>query len=583
MTSIGFHVSVGGNRTGIGQHFQALDAAGIPVFLVSIGDYGPINEVVLLARASGIDHRLVFRVTDLDVPNYGLDPATAALNHWTAVKAKLPPEFDKQRVWLCPINEVDKNRADWLGHFATNFAASALGEGYKVTMFGWSSGEPEPEHWQTAGMRRYLELCAANPNKAAVALHEYSYTIENLNIGYPSLIGRFQSLFAACDQMGITRPTVHITEFGWTHEEVPTPDVAMPQLDWAYKLYTPYPQIKGVAIWGLISGFGGIANLAQKLITPVTEYMLNAPDVDPIEPPPIDPEPPPSEETLTEYLWRISVEQQPISLNPKAALQNAIFTAGFVPVESEIWTVYDGIEYALQAGERLSDGARRVWYCRVPEWNNIQWAADPGTAVPPVDPPPGNSVNMLPYFAPVNGQYGDIVILKNNWGEGDERQQLQQSGSNLFVTKNASFEQRVIRTTTIDLVLDTSRGNGEMYTVSGPWIPKQMAIGQSFTRTETIQVKRKDNCQNVGNPYTSTSQIKFVAKYNSLPIEGGVTIQDVVELHWILNGVVEERYFYGRHKGLCQWLPKDGRRSWAVEIVPLGQQHNNEMEEIPCL
>lgn len=202
---------------------------------------------------------------------------------------------------------------------------------------------------------------------------------------------------------------------------------------------------------------------------------------------------------------------------------------------------------------------------------------------PTPEPPPNTNIDMTPYFAPANGQYGDIVILHNSWGEGDERQQLQQVGSNLYVVKNASFEQRIIRTGTIDLVLDTSRGNGEMYTVSGPWIPRQMAIGQSFTRTETVQVKRKDDCQNVGNPYASTSQIKLVARYDSLPIEGGVTIQDVIELHWVLNGILEERYFYGRHRGLCQWIAKNGRRSWAVELIPLGQQENNTREVIPCL
>jgi murein DD-endopeptidase MepM/ murein hydrolase activator NlpD len=206
----------------------------------------------------------------------------------------------------------------------------------------------------------------------------------------------------------------------------------------------------------------------------------------------------------------------------------------------------------------------------------------PAVSLQPTSPQPGVT-DLLPYFSPANGQYGDIIILKNNWGEGDERQQLQQSGSNLYVTKNASFEQRIIRTSTIDLVLDTSRGNGEMYTVSGPWIPKQMSVGQSFTRTETVQVRRKDDCQNVGNPYTSTSQIKLVAKHSSLPIEGGVTIQDVIELHWILNGVVEERYWYGRHRGLVQWKPKDGRRSWATEVIPYGQQGNNTREVISCL
>jgi hypothetical protein len=54
-------------------------------------------------------------------------------------------------------------------------------------------------------------------------------------------------------------------------------------LPWAAELYAPYPQVKGAAIWYLGAGFGGIANEAQQLIAPMTEYALQNYFVKPLE------------------------------------------------------------------------------------------------------------------------------------------------------------------------------------------------------------------------------------------------------------------------------------------------------------
>jgi len=77
-------------------------------------------------------------------------------------------------------------------------------------------------------------------------------------------------------------------------------------------------------------------------------------------------------------LWDKSIERQTISLNPQASLQAAIFADGFVPVESEFWyTPSDGIQRACMAAESLTTGERRVYYAVVPQWNSVQWFADP--------------------------------------------------------------------------------------------------------------------------------------------------------------------------------------------------------------
>jgi hypothetical protein len=173
------------------------------------------------------------------------------------------------------INEIDKNRSEWLGKFAYHSAQLAMADGFNWAAFGWSSGEPEPEHWRGPKMRQFLELAAQNPTRVAVAIHEYSYVTDNLTNQFPYLVGRFQQIFDATDEMGLARPTILITEFGWAYQTVPSPAQAIGvDIPWADELYARHPEIQGAAIWYLGPGFGGISDQAQKLIAPLTEYAL---------------------------------------------------------------------------------------------------------------------------------------------------------------------------------------------------------------------------------------------------------------------------------------------------------------------
>lgn len=291
---LGFHLGPGGNPTGIGAWMQKLDAAALPFFLKSVDHYGPCYEAMQYSRA---EHTVVFRLSrdgqgtgyDFDVPDYSLTPLAAAVKHWTQMKLRLPPEFNK-RVWLEPINEVDKNRADWLGRFAVEIATLANGEGYKVALFAWSSGEPEESQWEAPGMVDYLKRCAARPQDCAVALHEYSYNRANIQDGWPHKIGRFAQLFQVCDRLGIVRPKVLITEWGWEYETVPDVSPAMVDMAWMADVYATYPDILGAAVWYLGAGFGNIANQAQKLIQPAGDaaaaYRYMTPELPPNFPPP---------------------------------------------------------------------------------------------------------------------------------------------------------------------------------------------------------------------------------------------------------------------------------------------------------
>ena len=366
---IGFHTGPGGNRTGLnrGGFMERLNQARIPFMVKSVDDYGPCFETAEYIHNSGVPHVAVYRLSSAgqadgftyDIPRYDdfpNDPEAAAQLHWDKTMAKLPREFSKEHVWLELINEVDRNRCNWLGQFAVYCATHALREGYKITMFGWSSGEPEKENWAEPGMLEYLRLCGQHPDRLAVSLHEYSYTKEDIKDGFPYKLGRFKTLFAVCDEYNIPRPTVHITEWGWEYQSVPAPDRAMEDIRWANKLYGPYPQIQGAAIWYLGRGgeFGSIHNETQQLIAPLTELtlhetftveldvpatptvILNEPPLPPAPEPPAPPEPAPTPTPVPTPLPTPPVTptpppqptpQPPVVPTPAPGISNAQFLA----------------------------------------------------------------------------------------------------------------------------------------------------------------------------------------------------------------------------------------------------------------
>ena len=274
---IGFHAGDRGRWADLVDMMTTLDAAGVPFFLKSTDNAEPIYIAQELMRKSGVAHTLVYRrVSGVDnVPNYAADPAVAAAHHWQQHKDAFPPELDPELVWLETVNEVDKNHAEWLGEFAYETARLTLADGFRWAAFGWSSGEPEPTDWESPAMLRFLRLAGENPDRLAIALHEYSYEVDDIGAIYPYLIGRFQFLFEVCDRFGLVRPTVLITEWGWTYNKVPEPAVAMADIKWASWLYAAYPQVKGAAIWYLGDTPGNIEDLTADLIEPVTDYSLS--------------------------------------------------------------------------------------------------------------------------------------------------------------------------------------------------------------------------------------------------------------------------------------------------------------------
>lgn len=248
---IGFHVTFLENADELDGYMQRLDSEGVPFFLKSVDNAEPVYKAQELMKKSGVPHVLVYRSTMYDVPNYDMDPVLAAETYWELEKAIWPPELDPGLVWFETMNELDKTRSEWLAQYSLRTAQLALRDGYKWAAFGWASGEPEPEDWESPAMLELLQLIADNPDRLAIALHEYSYTIDDIGDQFPHKIGRFLDLFAVADRHGIPRPTVLVTEWGWTYDTIPPEPLAMEDVTWAARLYGAYPQVLGAAIWNL--------------------------------------------------------------------------------------------------------------------------------------------------------------------------------------------------------------------------------------------------------------------------------------------------------------------------------------------
>lgn len=307
---IGFHIQLFGGRDGLQSYIEELDAAGVPVVLKTANDAEYLYKAQELGRVSGVEHVLIYRDTTFgrDIPDYTLDPITAARLNWAENRRVFPPELDPARVWMETTNEPDRTKSAWLAEFALEQAKMAVREGARFAAFGWSGGEPEPEHWETPEMLAFLRYAAEHPDQVAVALHEYSFVNEGAGVGYPDLVGRFQALFAAADKHGIPRPTVLITEWGWTCcNDVPKVEKAMDDIAWAAWLYAAYPEVKGAAIWTLGIGggeYGSIGEDVEALIGPLkmysqSNYFLFSPGTRPIDADALAPDLPPGTPTAT--------------------------------------------------------------------------------------------------------------------------------------------------------------------------------------------------------------------------------------------------------------------------------------------
>lgn len=278
-----------GTGTGIGTMALALDAAGIPFTAKAVTNGGWAEAVANLRRESGIRHSIIYRDPNPggapdDHPDYNLPPADAALKHWRLVVSSLPSEVvaNKDIIWIEPVNEIDtQTRAEWLGRFCFAIGELAMDDGFNVLLSGFNAGQPGEDQWSLY-FRDFLTLCADNPNRVGVSLHEGKLGVpvdtdindERIN---PWLIGRWQFLHDWCDAMGIARPTVFISEWSWAYNNMPSSEIAMRDIVALSESIAMHSNIRGVCLWNLDSdpNWGQLPGKLASLIDDVTRFTLD--------------------------------------------------------------------------------------------------------------------------------------------------------------------------------------------------------------------------------------------------------------------------------------------------------------------
>jgi murein DD-endopeptidase MepM/ murein hydrolase activator NlpD len=283
-SKIGFHIAANcGGCQGISEMWRKLDDADIPFAVYSANDAGVIAQASEYPNAT-----LVYRdveASTVDPAHHGMDAAAAAKVYWQRTKERMPAEIHalKDRVWIELLNEPSRADARFIGGLMVEMAQLAVAEGWRVMGPGWSSGEPEEEDWLLDTWKVYLRLCAANPNRVALSLHEYSYD-NDIHRWEWYLIGRFRYVHDACDRLGIAYPRIFVTECGWTLNSMPGDAQAKIDIDWLAKLYAE-SGIECAMLWTLQSGKGNgdLPERLNALIPWLTDYTLNTELEGPVE------------------------------------------------------------------------------------------------------------------------------------------------------------------------------------------------------------------------------------------------------------------------------------------------------------
>ncbi|MCP5017330.1 MAG: hypothetical protein GY938_18985 [Ketobacter sp.] len=309
---IGFHPSIGGNKTNLGKWMRALNKADIPFPLKAADDYGPLFEADMVGTEHGVTNYLAYRLTEevhsasgvRNAPDYTLPPLDAAVKHCApiiqVIKSRTP-EFNAELVFVDICNEIrtelgenekqwgDMHPVDWAGEFCLESALFMNNAGYKIIAPSFNSGTPGDLgegtfdallQYSQPGMLKYIEYCAENPDMAMIGLHEYTWELwkkgQDINDWYPHLFGRFEAMIAAADIAGIPRTyRIMMTEWGFAQHTVPLWPEALPHINDYSHLLAKFPQVIGVAAWTLQAGWGNVSNKIQTWIEPLINYTIN--------------------------------------------------------------------------------------------------------------------------------------------------------------------------------------------------------------------------------------------------------------------------------------------------------------------
>ncbi len=183
--------------------------------------------------------------------------------------------------------------------------------------------------------------------------------------------------------------------------------------------------------------------------------------------------------------------------------------------------------------------------------------------------------------------------------DSQARHQTQTEDSRFWHTKGnevlAEWEELWFDSSHIYRGTDTSPGNDQYYTLfahengakGSKWSPRFWNVGDIFERNPYVVFYNKSDCSTVTHG-SVRSWLLFEAYYPSFTFQTGITLQEVVQLAWLLDpdGFPEERYYYAKDYGLVGWRSEShGHSVHSVisEIHEPGTRPDNTREIIDCL
>lgn len=293
----------------------------------------------------------------------------------------------------------DRREIDRLAALMLDFCREIddrFGGQIKACVFNFSVGQPELDVWAREPVSQALSYAGRHGH--AIGKHEYYkprpwHGVQGDWQKWGQVWGwwmlRVVRDIAIWRELGIPRPGVIITESG--RDDVPgTPGTGKgwrdeprtPEGDFAdfmqqYMRHLSHlPEIIGAVDFGFATSqpekWGSFdlsqdTVMFQRVIT--TQRQLPIGHVGGGQAPP----PPPPEGDLDQRLRDLGAANQKIQLNRNASLQQAIAAAGFWPTSPEFSFSHGGAMYTAQRAEHPGTGEMRVYYVRVPVWNDVKF------------------------------------------------------------------------------------------------------------------------------------------------------------------------------------------------------------------
>lgn len=204
----------------------------------------------------------------------------------------------------------------------------------------------------------------------------------------------------------------------------------------------------------------------------------------------------------------------------------------------------------------------------------------------PFYPEPAAGIDMLPYLKGDGRMYQMKVLWQGQ--EHSQQMQTQVSGTRFYQVKNSEWEELWASGAYLYRGIDTSPGNGEYYvqrtdtaTFGAKWMPRTWYVGGLYERNPLVSFHRKSDGVLTAPPGYRKTYLRFAAHHKTWN-GGGITLADVVELHWLLTPGSQnaERYFYARGYGLVGWSSWSGDRSYITQAFQPGERQPAVRESV---